>query len=549
MGDDETAMLMFANNDSKFNFDSSEEDDEEDQLEAMRVQTQPNASSRSSSRTASRDISRATDTSRDTSRTTSRASSRSTTPTLQNAESISNASKSTSIRTDESEDDTLEAEIEQKSVKIQDNTVKTSTVQQPVKQIHSEQAGHYFEVVSKTFYHIRIVDEKSKKVVCTHRHKSERAHGTFDKWPSNEVPRLPKEYPWEFLYPMLQKSSSKAKIPNQIGRNPTRTINRRPYDTQQLLDVESDCSFATAYESTSVGINDSRATGLDLPGSPTRNTNFSLAPASPTAFGNDTFDTLKATIHQFDGSPTSRPTTPIPDDVLEEFLLPQPVQYNAMVYGKYHDSNIYPAYIITKNPDPSSSKLKLRFQDDNSEKEVAKHHILRCHLLPKSVHVCYTHDGLEQQGYIESYCLLDSQPGYIIKPQKGSTLLQFPRSQVWAKFAKVPAEIKNRFQIHSAPVTPSRGAGSVDLENLVNSRTRRSSRGGMTPKRDNLEEQPIITSPLKAHTASNRRGTRGQSALSKSNGKRRRNENDSGKKRSNKRLSMAQENTLPMVPE
>ena len=211
---------------------------------------------------------------------------------------------------------------------------------------------------------------------------------------------------------------------------------------------------------------------------------------------------------------------------------------------------------------------KVRFQDDNTEKQIAKNHILRIHLLPEEVPVFYTNesDGTFLPACIKGYCLLENgEPGYLLKTTEqqinrrhkteenssdsasSNPIFKYPRAKVQTQWSKVPSSIKQQFQVPSAPVTPSRSG--VDLDNLVDSTTR--SRSAKRSARRKSEQMigmsPLTPSKMNSQNKINKLDLSNKVKTPTSASKRRRGTPD-GKKNS-KRVSLAQENTLPSVPE
>ena len=138
-------------------------------------------------------------------------------------------------------------------------------------------------------------------------------------------------------------------------------------------------------------LNDTIVSQMNLPSTPT--TSCSTIIANESTLLNNT----RATNFDLPDSP-SRCLTPVPRDILTEFLSVQILAENSMVYAKCHDGWIYPAFISDKHPNPGQSKYKVRFQDDNTEKQISKNHVLRIHLLPKEVEVFYTDEDSTVSG-------------------------------------------------------------------------------------------------------------------------------------------------------
>ena len=289
-------------------------------------------------------------------------------------------------------------------MKIEESTPQKSTQNLEV-QSELEKQLHYFKITSKTFYNIEIIKTDDNQIQHTHKHKTEdECLGEFTEWPNKQIPGLPEKYVWEFMFPLKgpdYKTTSKSiehSIPKSIQNiqakkvclnmtsatmmglpsTPIKNINQinSTMNLSQLsLPTTPTCVTITANESTK--LNNTRATVLGLPDSPNKTIR-------------EEDENLEFEFVENSKPANPRSITPVPEDILAEFLSTQILSDNCMVYAKCHDNWIYPAFISEKNPTPGQSKYKVRFQDDNTEKSIAKNHILRIHLLPKEVPVFYT---------------------------------------------------------------------------------------------------------------------------------------------------------------
>ena len=261
--------------------------------------------------------------------------------------------------------------------KLNTESSKNSTPKEVANSEISKQL-HHFKISSKTFYNIEIIKSENNQVQHTHKHKTETYLGEFFEWPKKLIPDLPDNYVWDFVYPLRGNSTSSKPITEIL-----------PQSIQKVKSMKS-----RSLKSLQKSLDMTCASMMDLPGTPTMNMsrtmnlsqlNLPSTPTCETIVPKDLDNTLlnstllnstllnntRATVFGLPDSPTRlenldfdfkstsnspRSITPVPSEILVEFLATQALTENCMVYAKCHDGWIYPAFISDKNPSPGQSK-------------------------------------------------------------------------------------------------------------------------------------------------------------------------------------------------